>query len=74
MEEGEYIDSLTALMYQGDELYKAIAKDNYHLGKAIDRQYNFLRKSLNIFLVDMITSVIAFEMCHVLFAGMVQLP
>jgi len=71
MEEDEYVESLTTLMYQGDELYKTIAKDTYHLGKVIDRQYKFLRKSFSIFLIGIILAVIAFVMCHVLFADMV---
>ncbi|NAS31927.1 hypothetical protein GTQ40_13150 [Flavobacteriaceae bacterium R38] len=67
MEESEYIEKLTGLMNEGDELYKTIAKDTFHLGKTIDRKFKLLRKSFNIFLVGIILSVIAFITCHALF-------
>lgn len=69
MEEDEYVDSITNLMNEGDELYKTIAKDTYHLGKTIDRKFKLLRKSFNIFLIGIILSVIAFIGCHALFGG-----
>ncbi len=67
MQEVEYIDGLAALMSQGDELYKVIAKDTYYLGKVMDRKYKFLRISFNIFLIGIITSVLAFIFCHLFF-------
>ncbi len=67
MEESEYIENLTSLMNEGDELYKTIAKDTYHLGKTMDRKFKLLRKSFNIFLLGIIVSVIAFLACHILF-------
>lgn len=70
MEEGEYVEQLTGLMYQGEELYKTIAKDTYYVGKVIDRQFKFLRKSFNIFLVGIVLAIIAFVMCHAFFAGL----
>ena len=70
MEENEYVESISALMYQGDELYKTIAKDTFYLGKFIEKRYTFLRKSFNIFLVGIIIAVTAFVMCHVLFSGL----
>ena len=60
MTEEEYIEKITSLMYQGDELYKTIAKDTFHLGKTIDRKFKLLRKSFHIFLIGIILSVIAF--------------
>jgi hypothetical protein len=54
MEEEEYVDSVTNLMNEGDELYKTIAKDTYHLGKTIDCKFKLLRKSFNIFLIGII--------------------
>jgi len=71
MEESEYVSSITALMNEGDELYKTIAKDTYHLGKTIDRKFKLLRKSFNIFLIGIILSVIAFIGCHALFGGLI---
>ncbi|WP_109302665.1 Pycsar system effector family protein [Aquimarina sp. AU474] len=69
MEEADYVNNLTNLMNQGDELYKTIAKDTYHLGKVIDKKFKLLRKSFNIFLIGIIVSVIAFILCHLLFGG-----
>jgi hypothetical protein len=71
MEEDEYVNKITDLMNEGDELYKTIAKDTYHLGKTIDRKFKLLRKSFNIFLVGIILSVIAFIGCHVMFGELV---
>jgi len=70
MEEDAYVDSITNLMNEGDELYKTIAKDTYHLGKTIDRKFKLLRKSFHIFLIGIILSVIAFVGCHVFFGGL----
>jgi hypothetical protein len=71
MEEDEYVSNITNLMNEGDELYKTIAKDTYHLGKTIDRKFKLLRKSFNIFLIGIILSVIAFIACHALFGGLI---
>jgi len=69
MGEEAYVNELTGLMDRGDELYKTIAKDTYHLGNTIDRKFKLLRKSFNIFLVGIIVSVLAFLMCHLLFGS-----
>lgn len=71
MKEDEYVDNLTSLMNEGDELYKTIAKDTYYLGKTIDRKFKLLRKSFNVFLAGIILSVIAFVGCHALFGGLI---
>jgi len=68
MEEEEYVDGLTELMYKGDELYKTIAKDTFHLGKTIDKKFKFLRKSFHVFLIGIVLSVIAFIACHLFFS------
>lgn len=67
MEEKEYVEKMTGLMYQGDELYKTIAKDTFHLGKTIDKKFRLLRKSFHVFLAGIILSVIAFILCHLMF-------
>lgn len=69
MEESEYVNNITALMNEGDELYKTIAKDTFHLGKTINRKFKLIRKSFNIFLIGIILSVIAFVSCHTLFGA-----
>jgi len=69
MEEGEYIDEISNLMHQGDELYKTIAKDTFYLGKTMNKKFKLLRISFNVFLTGIILSVVAFLMCHILFGG-----
>ncbi len=69
MEEAEYTEQLTSLMYKGDELYNAIAKDTFYLGKTIDKKFKLLRKSFHVFLIGIILSVVGFIACHVFFAG-----
>ena len=69
MSEEKYVESVTNLMRQGDELYITIAKDTYYLGKTIDRKFKLLRKSFNVFLIGIILSVIAFLLCHALFGN-----
>jgi hypothetical protein len=70
MEENEYVDNITSLMNEGDELYKTIAIDTYHLGKNMDRKFKLLRISFNVFLIGIILSVVAFLACHILFGGL----
>jgi len=71
MDESEYVEKITNLMNEGDELYKTIAKDTYYLGITMDRKFKLLRKSFNIFLIGIIVSVIAFIGCHALFGGLI---
>jgi hypothetical protein len=71
MEEEEYVNNVTSLMNEGDELYKTIAKDTYYLGKTIDHKFKLLRKSFNVFLIGIILSVVAFVACHALFGGLI---
>ena len=67
MVEDEYVEKMTGLMYQGDELYKTIAKDTFYLGKTIDKKFKLLRKSFHVFLGGIIISVVTFMLCHILF-------
>ncbi|PKP24823.1 MAG: hypothetical protein CVU03_10835 [Bacteroidetes bacterium HGW-Bacteroidetes-2] len=69
MQEEEYLKEITALIYQGDALYNTIAKDTFYLGKVMDKKFNLLRKSFNVFLIGIIISVMAFLLCHLLFGG-----
>ncbi|MFT5891356.1 MAG: hypothetical protein ACI9Y7_001457 [Dokdonia sp.] len=69
MEEEDYVNQISDLMNQGDELYKTIAKDTYYLGKTINRKFKLLRSSFTIFLIGIIISVLAFLLCHLLFGG-----
>ncbi|MGI9551161.1 MAG: Pycsar system effector family protein [Aurantibacter sp.] len=67
MDENEYVEGITDLMNQGDELYKTIAKDTFYLGRIIDRKFKLLRKSFHVFLIGIVLSVSAFIACHVFF-------
>ncbi len=67
MNEAEYTEQLTALMYKGDELYRTIAKDTFYLGKTIDKKFKLLRKSFHVFLIGIVLSVVGFIACHLLF-------
>ncbi len=67
MEEEEYVQGITELMYKGDELYKTIAKDTFHLGKIINEKFKFLRTSFHVFLIGIVVSVITFIACHMMF-------
>lgn len=65
--EEEYVAKISTLMVSGDELYKTIAKDTYHLGIAINRKFKLLRNSFTIFLIGIILSVLTFVSCHLMF-------
>lgn len=68
LDEKEYLELLTGLIYKGDELYRSIALDTYYLGKSIDRKHSYLRKSFNVFLIGVILSVLGFIVCHLFFS------
>lgn len=70
LNQSDYIDKLTNLMYRGDELYKTIAMDTYYLGKSIGIKHGYLRKSFNVFLIGLILSVLGFIICHVFFGDL----
>ena len=68
MQEEEYTEDITGLIYKGDELYSVIAKDTYYLGKEIDKKFRFLRHSFFVFLFGIIVSVFGFIVFHVFFS------
>jgi len=70
MQEEEYIENITNVMNEGDELYKIIAKDTFYLGKTMDKKFKLLRKSFNLFLIGITVSVLSFLACHILFGGL----
>jgi len=69
MGEKEYVDRVSDLMNQGDELYKTIARDTFYLGKTMNKKFKLLRNSFNVFLAGIILSVAAFLLCHILYGG-----
>ncbi|MXN89897.1 HD domain-containing protein [Flavobacterium sp. Sd200] len=56
----EYEWAVNDLMKERDYLYNAMIKDLYFLGKVLNRKYNLLRITYNIFMVGIILSVVAF--------------
>lgn len=68
MEEEEYVSGMQALIYGGDDLYDAISRDIYQLGKRLKVKFGFLRKAFNVFAVGIVLSVLAFIACHMFFA------
>lgn len=67
IDENTYVNGMQKLMYGGDDLYDAISKDIYHLGKRLKVKFGYLRKAFNIFTVGISVSVITFILCHVFF-------
>ena len=70
MQEEEYVENITNVMNEGDELYKIIAKDTFYLGKTMDKKFRLLRKSFNLFLIGITVSVLSFLACHILFGNL----
>ncbi|MCE7996437.1 MAG: hypothetical protein HEP71_30950 [Roseivirga sp.] len=68
LEEDDYVAGMRSLIYGGDDLYDAISRDIYQLGKRLKVKFGFLRKAFNVFVVGIILSVLAFIACHVFFA------
>jgi predicted metal-dependent HD superfamily phosphohydrolase len=56
----EYEWAINDMMKDRDYLYNAMIKDLYLLGKVLNRKYNLLRITYNIFMVGILASVIAF--------------
>lgn len=67
IDEKTYVDGMQKLMYGGDDIYDAISKDIYHLGKRLKVKFGYLRRAFNIFTVGISLSVITFILCHVFF-------
>lgn len=56
----EYEWAVNDMMKDRDYLYNAMIKDLYFLGKVLNRKYNLLRITYNIFMAGIIISVTAF--------------
>jgi len=56
----EYEWAINDMMKDRDYLYNAMIKDLYLLGKVLNRKYNLLRITYNIFMVGIVVSVAAF--------------
>ncbi len=67
LNEEEYVTGMRSLIYQGDDLYDAISRDIYQLGKRLKVKFGFLRKAFDVFAVGIVLSVLTFIACHVFF-------
>jgi len=56
----EYEWAINDMMKERDYLYNALIRDLYYLGKVLNRKYNLLRITYNIFMVGILVSVAAF--------------
>lgn len=56
----DYIKDMDALMTNQQELYHSLTIDIYYLGKSLEKKYNLLRSSYNIFMVGIMLAVITF--------------
>jgi len=56
----EYTWAVNEMMKDRDYLYNSMIKDLYFLGLVLDRKYKLLRSTYTIFMIGIITSVIAF--------------
>jgi predicted metal-dependent HD superfamily phosphohydrolase len=52
--------AMSEMMQDKDYLYSSMTKDLYFLGKVLDRKYKILRITYTVFIIGIITSVIAF--------------
>mgnify|MGYP006177626223 FL=1 len=56
----EFQWAVNELMKDKEYLHNSMIKDLYHLGLVLERKYRLLRITYNIFMIGIITSVIAF--------------
>jgi predicted metal-dependent HD superfamily phosphohydrolase len=60
MELSQYQWAIDELLKDRDYVYSSLTKDLYFLGKVLDRKYRILRLTYTIFVIGIITSIIAF--------------
>jgi predicted metal-dependent HD superfamily phosphohydrolase len=56
--------AISELINDKDYLYNSLTKDLYFLGKVLDRKYRILRLTYTIFMIGIITSVVAFAVAY----------
>ncbi len=56
--------AISELINDKDYLYNSLTKDLYFLGKVLDKKYRILRITYTIFMIGIITSVIAFALAY----------
>jgi hypothetical protein len=60
----EFQTAINVVMNDKDYLYESMTKDLYFLGKVLDKKYKILRWTYSIFMIGIITSVIAFAISY----------
>ncbi|MFT3911317.1 MAG: DUF5706 domain-containing protein [Ferruginibacter sp.] len=63
----EYEDAMRTMMKDSDYLYSSIIQDIYHLGVVLGKKYKLVRLAYTIFMIGIITSVIAFALAALLY-------
>ena len=56
----EYQWAMEEMLKNGDYMYNTMIKDLYYLGIVLEKKYRLLRHSYNIFMIGIISTVIAF--------------
>ncbi|MFK5959715.1 MAG: DUF5706 domain-containing protein [Lutibacter sp.] len=64
MKLNEFEAALNVVMNDKDYLYASMTKDLYFLGQVLDKKYKILRWTYSIFMIGIITSVIAFAISY----------
>ncbi|WP_224491294.1 Pycsar system effector family protein [Robertkochia flava] len=59
-----YEAALNDLIRNNDDIYEALTRDLYYLGKVLARKYKLLRTTYTVFLIGTIISVIAFVLAY----------
>ena len=57
----QYETAMRTMMKDSDYLYSSIVQDIFHLGQVLGKKYKLIRLAYNIFMLGIITSVIAFS-------------
>jgi len=60
----EFQTAINVVMNDKEYLYASMTKDLYFLGKVLDKKYKILRWTYSIFMIGIITSVIAFAISY----------
>lgn len=56
----QYEAAMDAMFRDGELMYGNMTRDLYYLGKVLEKKYNYLTLSYNIFMIGFVTSVIMF--------------
>jgi hypothetical protein len=66
LSEDDYLEGMTELLTNTDDLYQNMMKDLYGLGKVLARKYELLRSSYNVFMYGITISVALFVLVFIL--------